>query len=199
MRAVCLIVLFFGTVSFWEESVVRALPQQPKLGREAVLDMLQKAGKESSDVNGGAALSEGGMIYIPKPTSTQKQQEKLTKALNGTISALSSKTSDQAHQLELKLLNVSRSIEDMKQLFSYSISEWKAFISRKLEAFDRKLDDLKASSSYDIRILGEKLNKSLDSKFEAFRNASVENNNNNGMWNGGKSIGGYQGARLIIF
>lgn len=161
--------------------VTEALPTpQFNLGRS----VSQKVGQQASAM--GITMTEDGAIFVPKSTSTQKQQEKLTKALNGTISALSSKTSDQTRQLELKLTNVTQNIDEMKSFFNASISEWKTFITKQLDEFNNKVDSLDTASERRFTLLASKL--------EAHHNASV-NGNNNGL----KSVGGYQGARLVIF
>lgn len=194
MRAAYLVVLFFAARHFW---VVKALPK-PQLSVQSAMSALQKTGQNvttaATDVlhqPGHPSMAESGAFYIPKPSSTQKQQEKLTTVLNGTISALSSKASDQAHQLELKLLNVTRSIGEMKEFFNSSISEWRGFITKRLEAFHAKLESLDMTFEHRIRLLERNITSNIALSLEAHRNAST----NNDIL---KSSSG-QGPRFIIF
>lgn len=85
------------------------LPQLPgttAYDESSMMDLLSKTDTGTAIANNG-----GGMFYIPKPTSTQKQQEKLTKVISSSISDLSSKTQNQTQKLAEKLKGITKSID----------------------------------------------------------------------------------------
>lgn len=195
MHAAYVVVIFSAVSRFL---FVGALPEpQLNFGKSA-MNVLQKTSQNltaaAMDISHNPSMSDSGAIYISKPSSTQKQQEKLTRALNGTISALSSKTSDQTRQLELKLTSVTQNIDDLKRVFNASIAEWNSFITKLREDFNAKLESMNATSKHQIELL----ERNIASKLEAYHNATTISNDNSN--NGLKLMsGGYQGARLILF
>lgn len=172
MYTAYVIILMFSANSFF---VAGYVPPEPHNIVQSAMDVLQTTGQHTAAAS-SAAMAGQGAFSIPKLiSSAENQQGKLT----GPISDLASKVSDQAQHFDLKSIgDITRNIDNMKNLFGASIHELRSFITKRLDDFNATLGSL------DDRIA---------SKLEGCRiNVTSVNN-------GLRSVDGSRGARLLIF
>lgn len=118
------IILIFSSVFI---AVVAAqIPNVNDDTTKGIIDLLKNSGQDTT----GTALSSGGMFIIPKPTSTQQQQEKLSKELNGTIQALSSQTSNQTQKLESRIERIEGLLMDLLTKTEHLNNQHEYFVKR---------------------------------------------------------------------
>lgn len=144
---------------------------------ESMMELFKKTGQDPS----GTALSGNGMFMIPKPTSTQKQQEKLAKEINGTISVLSSQTSNQMSKLNDKISDVTRLFESLEtnqkngfanlnSVLSSQMSDQMSKINDKIADVDRYFESLESNQKNGFANLNSMLNSQMSDQMSKINN-----------------------------
>lgn len=88
----------------------------------------------------GDNLSDnGGMFIIPKPTSTQKQQEILTKKIDGTINNLTSQTLNQTKNLENRLSQTDGLLANQTQKLENRLAQTNVVLTNQTQKLENRL------------------------------------------------------------